>query len=42
VPTDRARQILTDRYARREIDTEEYRQRLGIPRETPRDGVSHP
>jgi putative membrane protein len=41
VPTGRARQILTDRYARGEIDTEEYRQRLGIPRETPREGVSH-
>lgn len=29
VPTDRAREILADRYASGEIDLEEYRDRLG-------------
>lgn len=33
VPTDRAREILADRYAQGEIDLEEYRERLGTPRE---------
>ena len=33
VPTDRAREVLADRYARGEIDVEEYRERLGTPRE---------
>jgi putative membrane protein len=33
VPTDRAREILADRYARGEIDLDEYRDRLGAPRE---------
>jgi putative membrane protein len=33
VPTDRAREILADRYARGEIDVEEYRERLGRRRE---------
>jgi putative membrane protein len=32
-PTVRAREILADRYARGEIDVEEYRERLGPPRE---------
>jgi putative membrane protein len=38
VPTDRAREILADRYARGEIDLEEYRDRLGAPCE---DELSH-
>jgi uncharacterized membrane protein len=33
VPTDRACDILADRYARGEIDVEEYRERLGEPSE---------
>jgi putative membrane protein len=33
VPTSRAREILADRYARGEIDLEEYRYRLGAPHE---------
>jgi putative membrane protein len=33
VPNARARKILADRYSRGEIDFEEYRQRVGIPRE---------
>jgi putative membrane protein len=32
-PTDRAREILADRYSRGEIDVEEYTERLGTPRE---------
>lgn len=31
--TDRAREVLADRYARGEIDLDEYRERLGTPRE---------
>lgn len=33
VPTDRACDILADRFARGEIDVEEYRERLGRRRE---------
>jgi putative membrane protein len=33
VPTDRACEILAERYARGEIDLDEYRERLGTTRE---------
>jgi len=32
MPTDRAREALAERYARGEIDAEEYRDRLGASR----------
>ena len=34
VPTDRGRVILADRFARGEIDAEEFRERMGNPPET--------
>jgi putative membrane protein len=37
-PTDRAREILADRYARGEIDLDEFRDRLGAP---PEDELIH-